>query len=79
MLFEDNDDLFFGKSYALHLGSSLGQSYTEIPQTGWIGLRGKDQAGSNRYTPVIQDNQSDPRQLRKFIIGQYTSTLTMLH
>ena len=40
MFLEDRNDPFFGVSLALHLGTFLGQNYREIPQEGWLDLRG---------------------------------------
>ena len=37
VLFQDTDDLLFGKAFALHLGTAFVQNNTVIPQCRWIG------------------------------------------
>jgi hypothetical protein len=41
MFLEDGNDLFFGKSLALHVGPSQGSNYREIPHRIWTDLWGK--------------------------------------
>ncbi len=46
VLLEDRDDLFSCVALALHLGTSLGSKYKEIPHPAWLGLRGYGQTPS---------------------------------
>ena len=43
MFLQDRDDLLFCVALALHVETSLGSKYKEIPHTTWLGLRGYGQ------------------------------------
>jgi hypothetical protein len=43
MRLQNGNNLYFGKSLLLHIGTSLGQNYREIPHSTWAGLRVKGQ------------------------------------
>jgi hypothetical protein len=40
VLLQNRNDLPFSVALALHLGTSLGSNYKEIPHRAWLGLRG---------------------------------------
>lgn len=46
MLLQDRDDLLFGVSLALHIGTSLRSEYREIPHSGWLTWRGYGQTNA---------------------------------